>query len=499
MSRINTNVQSLISTRVFQKNTANLNRTLTRLSTGLRINSGRDDPAGLIASEILRSTKRALTAATDNARRADTIVAVAEGGLQEVSSLLLDLEDLVDRTANEAGLTSDEVAANQLQMDSILNSITRLANSTTFGSKKLLDGNLDFNTSGYAHVNATSGFVAFSTGVTSLQVNAASVADNSFKEGVVEVVTGSEFAFISALGDGQGAANATDGALSAAVTIQVAGNFGVQNFSFASGATMAQIVTAVNGSSELTGVSATTSANAGGAPAAIFASTTYGSKGFVDIDIVNTTATTGLTLSGSSGRDTGVDGTILINGQAAIVDGLNASVRTSSLDAELILSSSFGTTDGGETGFSINGGGAKFNIAQEVGLNGQATIGIKGVGTGSLGNSSVGFISSLAQGETNDLSSKNFTTAQRVVRAAINQVSTLRGRLGAFQRNTLESSINSMLVAFENTAAAESAIRDADFAVETSALTRSQILVNSATATLQLANAGPQNVLALLG
>ena len=76
MSRINTNVQSLISTRLFNKNSAELNVALNRLSTGLRINSGRDDPAGLIASEILRSAKVALTAATDNARRADTIVAV---------------------------------------------------------------------------------------------------------------------------------------------------------------------------------------------------------------------------------------------------------------------------------------------------------------------------------------------------------------------------------------------------------------------------------------
>ncbi len=497
MSRINTNVQSLISTRVFQKNSTDLNRALTRLSTGLRINSGRDDPAGLIASETLRSTKRALTAATDNARRADTIVAVAEGGLQEVNSLLLDLEDLVDRTANEAGLTDAEVAANQLQIDSILQSITRMANSTTFGSKKLLDGTLDFNTSGYN--TATVGQTAFSTAVTSLQVNTASVADNSFQAGVIEVVTGSQYAFVSAIGDGQGATNLLDGALSAAVTIQVAGNFGVQNFSFASGATMAQISTAVNGSTQLTGVSATASAGGGdGTTHIVFHSTTYGSKGFVDVDIINNSGVTGLNLGGS-GRDTGVDGTILINGQNAVVDGLKASVRTSSLDAELILGTAFGTTAGGQAGFSINGGGAKFNIAQEVGLVGQATIGIKGVGTGSLGNASVGFLSTLAQGETNDLTSKNFATAQRVVRAAIEQVSTLRGRLGAFQRNTLDSAINSMLVAFENTAAAESAIRDADFAVETSNLTRSQILVNSSTATLQLANAGPQNVLALLG
>ncbi len=495
MSRINTNVQSLISTRVFQQNTTNLSRALNRLSTGLRINSGRDDPAGLIASEVLRSSKVALTAATENARRANTIVAVAEGALQEVNSLLLDLEDLVDRTANEAGLTDAEVAANQLQIDSILQSINRLANSTTFGSKKLLDGTLAFNTS--------STDTNFATNVTSVQVNSARIPDNSFLNAVIEVVTGSEFAFVSAYGDERaGLPGTLNGALSAAVTIEVAGNFGVTTFGFASGATQTQIRDAVNGAAQLTGVSAILSTmGGGGVNAVIFSSTTFGSKGFVNVEVISNSGTTGLNLGGGDTtiRDTGVDGTILINGQAATVDGLNVSVRTDSLDLDLILAQTFGTTDSGQTNVAVTGGGAKFNIAPEVGLVGQASLGIAGVNAGSLGNGSVGFLTTLGAGEANDMNSGNLSTAQRIVRAAISQVSTLRGRMGAFQRNTLDSAINSMLIAFENTAAAESAIRDADFAVETSNLTRAQILVNSSTVILQLANAAPQNVLALLG
>ena len=105
MTRINTNVQSLIAQRALTVNNASLNQALERLSTGLRINSGRDDPAGLIASEMLRSNIRAIDTAVNNAARADTIIAVAEGGLQEVSALLLDLENLVDQTANQAGIT----------------------------------------------------------------------------------------------------------------------------------------------------------------------------------------------------------------------------------------------------------------------------------------------------------------------------------------------------------------------------------------------------------
>jgi flagellin len=478
MSRINTNVQSLIATRVFNKNNSNLNVALGRLSTGLKINSGRDDPAGLIASESLRASKKALTAATDNARRADTIVAIAEGGLQEINSLLLELEDLVDRTANEAGLASAEVRANQLQVDAILQSINRLANTTTFGDTKLLAGGFAFSTSS---VQASS--------IASVQVNAAKIPNNATRDVTVQVVTGSEFASVSAVGGDTG------GELSAAATIQVTGNFGTELFSFASGATQTQIATAINSSSGLTGVSAVVSG-----PAVVFTSTTFGSKGLVTVDIINDAGSTGVTLTGN-GRDTGVDGTFLINGQNAIVDGLNASVRSGSLSLDLILNQDLaqGNNSNTTTSFQITGGGAKFSIAPDVGLVGQETIGVQSVSTGSLGNASVGFLSGLGSGEGNDLASKNFANAQRVVRASIDQVSSLRGRIGAFQRNTIATAINSLLVTFENTAAAESAIRDADFAVETSNLTRAQILVNSSTSTLQLANAGPQNVLALLG
>ena len=83
--------------------------------------------------------------------------------------------------------------------------------------------------------------------------------------------------------------------------------------------------------------------------------------------------------------------------------------------------------------------------------------------------------------------------------AWIKQVSSLRGRLGAFARNTVQSTINSLGVALENTAAAESQIRDTDFANETATLTRQQILSQAATQALLIANAQPQAVLALLG
>ena len=95
MSRINTNVQSLIAQRVLGQNQFALRNSLERLSTGLKINRGKDDPAGLIASENLRSELKSTNAAIDNANRADQVVNIAEGGLQEVSGLLTELQGLI--------------------------------------------------------------------------------------------------------------------------------------------------------------------------------------------------------------------------------------------------------------------------------------------------------------------------------------------------------------------------------------------------------------------
>src|SRR5438128_7736695 len=108
MTRINTNVSSLIAQRVLRKNNDALNVSLERLSTGLKINTGADNPAGLIASENLRAEKTGITTAIDNAQRASNIIGTAEGGLNEVSSLLNELQGLVGSTANAGGLSLEE-------------------------------------------------------------------------------------------------------------------------------------------------------------------------------------------------------------------------------------------------------------------------------------------------------------------------------------------------------------------------------------------------------
>src|SRR4029078_10299301 len=148
MARINTNVASLTAQRGLAKSQRTMNDTLQRLSSGLRINPGADDPAGLIASEGLRSEISGITQAIDNSQRASNVISTTEGALSEVASLLLNIKSLVVQAANSGALSGDEIAATQLEVDSAVQSITRISNTTTFAGLKLINGSLDYLTSG---------------------------------------------------------------------------------------------------------------------------------------------------------------------------------------------------------------------------------------------------------------------------------------------------------------------------------------------------------------
>jgi len=139
---------SLLAQRSLRMNALAFNQSLNRLGTGLRINSGADDPAGLLASESLRATLAALDAETNANVRASNIASTADGALGEVSGLLTEAKKLVNANANQAGITAEEKSANQFQIDSILSTVDRLANTTSFSGQKLLTGNATITASG---------------------------------------------------------------------------------------------------------------------------------------------------------------------------------------------------------------------------------------------------------------------------------------------------------------------------------------------------------------
>lgn len=465
MSRINTNISSLQAIHRLNRNNSDLSTRLERLSSGLKINSGKDAPAALIASETLRSEITGINQAITNSERAGNVINTAEGALGQVSALLLEVQSLTNEAANSGALSSEEVAANQLQVDSILSSLNRIANTTQFNGVKLLNGALDYT-------------VENDTNVSNVHVNAARLPDGADVGVVISVTQSAQTGVLR---------RTASAALTDAITLEVGGSSGKEQLSFAAATTNTQIAAAINAVKTATGVSAALS---GGALRVD--SIAFGSEEYVTLSVVSGTS---FTPSGSA--DFGRDATVAVNGAAASVKGLAVSYRSSNLDVEFDLSSA-ANTNAGAADFDITGGGATFALGSKVTETDKASLGIKSVSTGSLGDATDGFLSSLGSGGANALSSDNLVKSQRIIDRSIKQVAQLRGRLGAFQKEVLESNINSLSVALENVTASESAIRDADFAEETAALTRAQILVQANTSVLAQANASPQNVLALL-
>lgn len=504
MSRINTNVNSLLAQRILTQQNSSLNKSLERLSTGFRINRGADDPAGLIASENLRSEKASITAAIGNAERADQVVNIAEGGLQEINSLLLEVQGLIGGSANDAGLSKEEKEANQLQIDSILQTIDRIASATSFQGTKLLNGTFDFTVSGQA------------TSVEDFKINAAKLEGTDHRDVQVLITNSAQHAAL-VLSTGGTALDLT--ASTSKFQFELTGALGSREFTFASGTTMADIVAAVNTYKSITGISAASPQTS----AIVLKSTDFGSDQFVSIKFADTGGQTGdlttmsatdentfstvaanitdiTTINGTgSKRDAGLDVGAIINGIAATADGKTARVVSDFLDISLDLSTTGAQTLGAISALTITGGGAKFNLGPNVDIQNQVSIGIQNVAARNLGSLANGYLDDLGSSKSANVVDGNLELGQKIVNDAISQVSGLRGRLGAFQKNIVGATIRSLGVALENTSAAESSIRDTDFASETAELTRSQILVNAATNVLSISNSQPQSVLSLLG
>lgn len=271
------------------------------------------------------------------------------------------------------------------------------------------------------------------------------------------------------------------------LVVRLGGSSGVEAFTFESGASVNQMVSAVNLVSDATGVSASQSHGL-----LTLTSVKYGSSGLAYADVISEGSNGTFEDALSASRATGTDITATVNGISADGDGNTLSINTATLDLSITVTA--GSSQ--DFDFNITGGGALFQIGPEVVSNQQARLGIQSVNTATLGGQS-GKLYQLASGGTASLTTDT-TTAANIVDEVITKVTSLRGRLGAFQRTTLQTNINSLEDTLENLTEAESAIRDADFAAESAALTRAQILVQSGVSVLAIANTNPQNVLALL-
>ncbi len=522
MARINTNVPSLVAQFNLSRTNGDLDVRLTRLATGLRINRGADDPAGLIVSERIGTDLAGVEQAIKNGERASSVIATTEAALGEVTDLLNSIKALLVESANTGGNSKEEREANQLAIDSAIQSITRISNTASFGGLRLLDGSLDYVTSG----------VAAST-ITKAQVFGASFIGTNQLQVEVDVLASAQRGGIFL--NGSDGTQATGGSLVSAQTIQITGNRGVQEFSFPSGTPLSDIVTAVNSRTSLTGVRAELLDPTDSAMGLVFNTEFFGTSNFVSVERVSTgVASNGLTtykftdninypddsagfgwaglIAGGSlvtaSRDIGRDVTALVNGSLANGDGLEISLNSTALSVQLQLDSTFAIDPTlTPTTFDIVGGGSLFQLGPEVTALQQTNIGVPSMAATKLGgtlvNGGLQFLSSLVKGGVNSIEanvlSNDFSTASDIIEAAIDEVTVLRGRLGAFERNVLDTNRRSLQSSFENLAASRSVIMDADFATETSQLSRAQILQSSGTTVLGIANQRAQSVLQLLG
>jgi len=511
MTRINSNIPSMTAQANLSRANEDLTVRLQRLSTGLAINRGADNPAGLIVSERIRSEISGLNQAVDNSQRASSVIATTEGSLAEVSDLLSSLKALVVEAANTGALSDEERKANQLQIDSAIESITRISNSASFSGLKLLNGSLDYVLSGMA-----------SSAVAKANVFGVNFAGQTEVQVDVTVLASAQSAGLFLRGDYSNPA--LNGTLQSSVTLEIAGTNGVQVIQFFSGATLQSVCTAVNQFTQAVGVTARLLNPANAASGLVFESVNLGSKSFCSVQKLSggsffrtyeadnlASMPAGFsfaTFPGSdlstSNRDEGRDVTALVNGALAIGDGTQVSLQNStSLSLELTFTRDLATRNGGSTTFYVTGGGATYQLGGQVNTSQQINIGVQSVAASRLGGTLIGtevaFLSSIKSGGANDLRSRNFESASRILDTALDEVSVIRGRLGAFEKNTLQTNVRSLQNAVENLTASVSRIRDADFAKETSALTRAQILSSAGTSTLALANQQSQQVLQLLG
>jgi flagellin len=462
------NLGSLVAQNNLNNASTALSTSLQRLSSGLRINSGADDPAGLVISEEQRAQISGLTTAITNTSKAVNVVQTAEGALNETNALLLQIRGLAVDAANSGANDSNTLAADQAQISNALNTITRIATTTQFGSNQLLDGSHAATaTTNNAKATATAGGT-ITSGTYNVAVTSAATAAN---------VTGGTAAAVQAGGE----------------TLTV-NNVQVQ---LAAGTNEAGQITAINNVSGSTGVKAIDN----GAGKIVLYSTSFGSGHKITVSS-NAAAGTGTGFdSGSVGAN--ADGTDIvgtINGASASGVGNVLTANTGSASG---LSVSFAatsaanpyTTDATATTVTVDASKALvFQIGANAGQN--ASLSIQRTASDSIGQGVSSTFNNLGQIDVTN--SANISDVLKVVDKAIGDVSNLRGTLGAFQDNTLQATANNLQASLQNTTAAESTIRDTNFAQETANFTKNQVLVQAGTQVLKNANQVPQLVLTLL-
>ncbi len=494
---VNTNIPALNAQRNLDVSGMSMTRAMQRLSSGQRINSAADDAAGLAIATRLGAQVRGVNQAIRNANDGVAILQTAEGALGEVTNIVTRVKELAVQSANGTNSATDRTSIDN-EVQALIAEITRIATQTKFGNTALLDGS--FNG-------------AFQVGVEAGQTVSQSIS--SFKASVLSgsVATQSETYKNDVSNVGVADANTYLG-VNSSTKLQVTGPKGTgfirqttasdDTASFVQGSASAiATAKAVNESTSATGVVATaTSAVWTGSDASQFANAINldGTTNKVTVNGVNVI----VNLNGASvaaRRQQFIDAiNSQVSGVVAATSG-TAGITLTAADGRNISASATGTganTAGGET-FGFTTAVATEKVLQRGGLQLQAggnltaTYSVAAEVTGAgLTNAAATVLSSLS---VTSVASAN--TAMFVADAILDTISSSRGSLGAAQ-NRLASTVANLGVVAEKVSDARGRIMDADFAQETAALTKGQILQQAGISILAQANTRPEAVLKLL-
>lgn len=494
---INTNISSLVAQNNLNKSQGSLATSLQRLSSGLRINSAKDDAAGLSISQRFTSQINGLNQAVRNANDGISISQVAEGALDETTNGLQRIRELAIQSANGSNGT-DERAALQAEVSARISEIDRTATTTRFGSRLLLDGS--FGTSSFqvgANANETISVSIASARATALGVNSLT-ADGTITGNVVGA---------SATANGVTAATVATGFT--VTTTNTAGSQTSTPIVYAANSSAKEVAAAISSAGSSVGVSATASNSV-----TLSQLSTDGTLTFNLVNGGSSTTSTAISAAVTSPLDlssvlnavNGVTGTTGITATFTTA-GDKSSLTLTSATGENIGLGAFSVTGGGSTATdTVSFGGTTLTEGGTIAANKTGTVALTSTkGQISTTNASAQVFASAGTNNSSfqSVSALDISTAAgaqsalAVVDAALGTISSQRGDLGAVQ-NRLESTISNLSNVSQNVSAAKSRITDADFAAETANLTKNQILQQAGISVLSQANSLPQQVLSLL-
>ena len=499
-STINTNISSMTAQRNLSQSQGSLATSMQRLSSGLRINSAKDDAAGLAIADRMTSQIRGSTQAARNANDGISLAQVAEGALGAAGTILQRVRELAVQSANATNSASDRAALNA-EVGQLTSELDRIAKSTEFNGQKLLDGSFGsatFQVGANANQSITATTANFSTNKYGNNRIGSVAAATAGAAG--DLVTG------SALGATPTLAGLTTSAI-LGDTLTINGSLGTSTATVTAKDSAKTVAASINAKTGVTGVSATarteidaTTFTAGGsyslavvsdniAPAAAVAITftvgtgpnnsdslAAGIQAFNDKSAATgvtaklNTAGTGITLTNATGSDIQITNNSVANGLT--------------LGAQAVAAAAVGYVTGSLT------------------LDSDKTYGITSTVTGGAGKTGF-FIATTSASQLQAASTLDVSTVESATRtlstvdAALSAVNGQRANYGALQ-SRFDTTIANLQVTSENLSASRSRIQDADFAQETANLSRSQILQQAGTAMVAQANQLPQGVLALL-